>query len=134
MNKRILFAHLLILIDTIFQLKKKYCGNSKNGKPHSLATMYYTHTHTYIATDKKMYASSFQQYLLHNKKVASNWRKNGNIFEWKIMKRRKALHYDEIFHRKRVREMYLFFFEKQPNIKERLTNTETAILPQRVFN
>lgn len=53
------------------------------------------------------------------------------------MKRRKALHYDEIFHKnrkKREREKDLFYFEKQPNIKERLTNTETAIFPQRVFN
>lgn len=54
------------------------------------------------------------------------------------MKRRKALHYDEIFHKnrkkERKRERSFFIFEKQPNIKERLTNTETAIFPQRVFN
>lgn len=104
-----------------FPIKNKYCGNSQTANLIHFPTMYYTHIYTHKVKDLQM---GWYVLLIFSSmwctKTASNWKENNET--------RKALHYDEIFHIKWEREKEKEgIFSKQPNIKERLTNTETAI-------
>ena len=62
---------------------------------------------------------------MHKKQKATEGKENirMELFWKENNERRKALHYDEIFHKEREKDGR----EKQTDIKERLTNTETAI-------